>query len=206
MSGKRQVAPMHRIHLGQQIGFVRAVVDDVVRMRESLAAGSLGRYDGPNLLLVQPAAALDALDLDLLRAVDDKNAVHTRPPAAGLYQKRNDEQRVGGGELGDKPGRSFADQGMEDGLKLASGISVLEGQLPHRCAIERAFGVEEACTKALAYCRNGRAVRGSQFTRDIVGVDHACAALFEQPHDGGLTAADSSSDADNEGRAHMNRR
>src|SRR5262245_36435854 len=135
---------MQGFNLGTEAARISAVVDDVVRLRETRRTARLRSHDGFHLGARELAPQHHPPDLALLRTIDHEYAV--APPAwiAGLHEERDHEDHVGAVCSG-LPALAFrADHGVQDRLEAPARSRVAEDVLTHPLALERAARVDDS--------------------------------------------------------------
>ena len=85
---------------------------------------------------------------------------------------------------------------MQDRLELAARARVLEDEVAHRGAVERAVRADEPRAEGVAQLCDRRAPRSGERARDLVGIDHRRSQRLEARRDRGLARADAAREAD----------
>jgi hypothetical protein len=134
-------------------------------------------------------------DLQCLGAVDHQHAIEFRGPPA-LDQQGNCEQLVRARPARAFLGHGLADQRVQDGLEIAARRRVGEHPCTQCATVERAVLVDDVGAEARAHRRKSGRVRGDDFAREPVAVDHRDPASGKEIGDGRLAARDAAGQCD----------
>jgi hypothetical protein len=147
-----------------------AVVDDVVRRRETLLTRSL-RVDHRLRERRRHIVARDRTrELDIARQIDDKNAID--PVVASRFDEKRDHKDHVRALRGIGAQQHFrAHAWMQDGLESSARFGVAEDERAHFGAFERAARVEHLRAERCGDLVERRHAGLHELARDDVGVD-----------------------------------
>ena len=195
ISSQRQILAMQTEDLRLQIRQIVIVHHDVIGRSQSLAAAHLRRHDRLDLGRSQAAARHHPRHLQVLRAIDDDDALTAFAIRAAFDQQRHGEDDIG--RFGDSATcvRERANLRMQDAFETRFGLSVGKHPSPHCGTIERPVRIDDLMAKRLDQRRHGAALLAGQFMGNGVGIHKRRTEFDKQVSNGALATANAAGQA-----------
>lgn len=186
--------PIQGADLGNQVGRLAIIIDDVIGSSQSSCPVYLCGHDFSYRLLRELASYHCAPDLGLLVTIDNQNAVRALTIVGGLNQQRYHQDTVRAWRgLSQAPLGNIPNQGMKYLFQVVPRYAILEYQCTHGRSVHAPFSSQSYRAKN----SHNRGHRGALWLRELmrknVRIHHNCPEVGKQFCDTAFAAADTAS-------------